>query len=1253
MSCLFTHQQLSRVMAIAKAPYSLALSSQSSSGVPKLFAGFATLLAMSCFSSVATASYEGAASCYEYLGDVCERHTIRYDAHNESEALDACNKYYERINSGLFPCILREDPNSSDYKYYTHKSLDTIQSFDPASFYFSSDPAKPGAYRLSAQQAKSSCNTQHEPCDVITGRTTKRENDIQLKFIEFTRFYDSGSVDPVTWIGSNWRHNFDVTLDRRLLDRRLPVAPGFPLRMPLVTFTSRKIGTHFSEAFPNKHDACERGWDDIKTYAYQGRFSSATVVFNTANDLCEIHVDREIVAYAPILDAIPSRPQATSASASSHTVSRPDGAFYTFVEEETNPGSYREVNGYDVRLVKIAENEFSFHDTDGSIDRFLNHQMIERTLPNGKVLSIHYDAGGRVERVVNDQSSGQLEFVYNSNGQIESVSHPDGNGGNKTVQYTYDSHYNLSRVDYGNGNFRDYTYLNSNSDFPHHLTSVIDENGKTYVDWEYDSSGRVIRSRHLDQSVTTTLEYSPNSTKVTKDFGEDNTNPDVSHVYVYDFNMQNGRFLINRINSPDTGTTTYEYNSNNKRITMTDSRGVVTHYDYDGLGRLKAVRYPLSPQENITYQYDDTANGNGDNNRLSKVIDASGITAYQYYDDGNISVKTTTLNNKNYRINYYYGLDNNLTQVTYPSGLIVHYDYDAQGRVSNVSTGQSQEDLVSGITYLPFGPAKEMTYGNGLKNTMSYDQDDRLTSLVTSNTNTTTTVVDMAYEYMRGNVSKITDNLDQTQTQTQTQSFDYDSLDRLTKSEGGYGVLTYSYDAMGNIDRLSRQNAIYTYEYGPYMYSKRRLKSIEKNVGESTWPAHIFQYDRSGNVHLAVSLKPDSSDNGSIYSTFINTKTYNDANRLTEATFTFWGTYIYNDNFTITAPPISDGTPTTTANYSYNALGQRTQKAITKDGKTTNTYYLYNEAGQLLSEIRNDGGVRDYIYLNGQVIATQDTTVSQVASNAYYVINKETGLKLRPTDRSDGSAIITAAATEISTWAQYRKVMNGDYFYLENVETGKYFRPIPRDNVNGAGLEQRPSTFTGSRTQWSLNRVDNDSPHYHLVNRDSGAHIRPAVNTVGGKVIQRPSSWTGAWTRWRLEPVLTTEKTTAIYYHHNDHLGAPRVLTDKDQRTVWAANYLPFGEATITTETIENNLRLPGQYFDSESKEGGSNWYYSGDRYYYPSLGRYLSPDPIGITNDYSDPQLQIAIKLGAIKETKDAGRMLRSPYSYVQQSRP
>ena len=77
----------------------------------------------------------------------------------------------------------------------------------------------------------------------------------------------------------------------------------------------------------------------------------------------------------------------------------------------------------------------------------------------------------------------------------------------------------------------------------------------------------------------------------------------------------------------------------------------------------------------------------------------------------------------------------------------------------------------------------------------------------------------------------------------------------------------------------------------------------------------------------------------------------------------------------------------------------------------------------------------------------------------------------------------------------------------------------------------------------------------------------------------------------------------ATYYFANDHLGSSQAIFDQNGQTVWQARYDPFGAATISPDsTLVNNLRLPGQYFDSET-ELHYNWH----RYYEPGLGRYLS----------------------------------------------
>jgi RHS repeat-associated protein len=77
-----------------------------------------------------------------------------------------------------------------------------------------------------------------------------------------------------------------------------------------------------------------------------------------------------------------------------------------------------------------------------------------------------------------------------------------------------------------------------------------------------------------------------------------------------------------------------------------------------------------------------------------------------------------------------------------------------------------------------------------------------------------------------------------------------------------------------------------------------------------------------------------------------------------------------------------------------------------------------------------------------------------------------------------------------------------------------------------------------------------------------------------------------------------------------NHLGAPMEILRPGATVVWSGSYAPFGQAIVRGENSESGCRyrLPGQYEDSET-----GLHYNSYRYYDPSIGRYLTPDPIGI----------------------------------------
>ncbi len=81
-----------------------------------------------------------------------------------------------------------------------------------------------------------------------------------------------------------------------------------------------------------------------------------------------------------------------------------------------------------------------------------------------------------------------------------------------------------------------------------------------------------------------------------------------------------------------------------------------------------------------------------------------------------------------------------------------------------------------------------------------------------------------------------------------------------------------------------------------------------------------------------------------------------------------------------------------------------------------------------------------------------------------------------------------------------------------------------------------------------------------------------------------------------------------VYYVISDHLGTPQQIVDSTGAVVWKAAFQPFGETQILTETITNNIRFPGQYYDAET-----GLHYNWNRYYDPDTGRYLTLDPVGL----------------------------------------
>jgi RHS repeat-associated protein len=91
-------------------------------------------------------------------------------------------------------------------------------------------------------------------------------------------------------------------------------------------------------------------------------------------------------------------------------------------------------------------------------------------------------------------------------------------------------------------------------------------------------------------------------------------------------------------------------------------------------------------------------------------------------------------------------------------------------------------------------------------------------------------------------------------------------------------------------------------------------------------------------------------------------------------------------------------------------------------------------------------------------------------------------------------------------------------------------------------------------------------------------------------------------------------KDTTLSYIQQDHLTGTSVISDTSGNSTGTIKYMPFGVRRNSTGTIPTDKQFTGQRLDD------TGLYYYGARYYDPTIGRFISPDPIIL--NIRNPQL-------------------------------
>ncbi len=667
-----------------------------------------------------------------------------------------------------------------------------------------------------------------------------------------------------------------------------------------------------------------------------------------------------------------------------------NGHTRTWTYTYTTSGLLETVNGPRTDVTDTTTNTYT---TDGYLKQVTNAlgHVTEITSHNARGLpltikdantvetQLSYDPRGRLTQATMNSSQGDAttKFAYDLLGQVMRITRPDGS----VLNYEYDAAHRVTAIT---------NHANERIDY------TLDAEGNRTTETVKSSSGTIVRthtrtfdslSRLLTQvgasTQTTTYAYDANGNTISitdplinqtqQAFDALNrlvkvTDP-LSGEADYTYTAQdqlasvadqrsltttytyNGFGEVIQLTSPDTGTTTYVIDAAGNRTQQTDARSIVTNYTYDALNRVTSRSYPASTSENVTYGYDDQTSGNNGKGRLTSLTDQSGTTSYVYGDRGNVRSDTRVIGGQTYVTQYQYDLADHLMQVTYPTGRLVTYQRDAQGRVAAVTTqttaSHAPTPLATNITYEPFGPITSLTYGNGLGLDLSYDQDSRLTAIHTANGGTVIQDLDYTYD-AANNITAITDTL----TSARTQTFGYDLVHRLTSATGLYGTMGYTYDAVGN--RVTRTQGGST-ETLAYAAGSNQLLSVADGTTTRT-----FSHTPNGQTTT------DHRGVGEVYDLL-----YNHQNRLHE----------------VKKNSLAD------TQYTYNALGQRVLKD-TVAPTAVDLHFLYDQDGHLLTESTSTGAItREYIHLDGLPLAVVDVGSGGSTPNLDLILdNTDTGV---------------------------------------------------------------------------------------------------------------------------------------------------------------------------------------------------------------------------------------------------------------------
>lgn len=1030
------------------------------------------------------------------------------------------------------------------------------------------------------------CAITGHPVDIASGRVFTSQVDFERPGripIEFTRRYDTSSVDYDGPFGPGWIHPFDIHLwqdkDQGMIIFRNEEARvvGFPLltigqkgfnpfeklwlerteEHVYVLTNDAGIQHRFSLVQPERRNAAEAGTSEATA------FRLTTVEDATGNRLRFSYEDGNL-----------------------KTITDSAGDQLRFDYLTLTDGRKR------IAEIHLTQDELTTRTTLLMRYAYDESGHLVNATDRGNV-PWHYAYDHDLLIRETNRNGSSFHFEYEGAGQNARCIHTWGDGGIFERYLTYDSAALSTLVKDPLGDATTYSF--NELGLP---IVVIDVLGGVTRN-EYDDVGR----------KTTSIDPEGRRTEYRYD----------EHGNVLQLTRPDGRSIITqyneankaiRITDPNGNGWQQEWDAHNLLTRQVTPLGAESQYEYDVRGQLTRVINPLGAQTTLAYD------SYGNLTRLTDALDHTTVFTYDAF--GNVTTKLDALGQ---RTRYTYDEKGRLTQVTLPSGATITCAYDAE---DNLIRYQDENGAVTQLEYSGSNEILRRLQPDGNVVEYHYDSEDRLIGVSNQRGE--------RYELKRDTLGRIVEEVDYwgqgrryayTAAGDLTESVDplgrliryqTDPLGRIFKKllpdpTQSHGVQeeTFAYDANGNLTACENAAIRVTRQFDP----EGRL--LEERQGEECVVSNT--YDLNGNrITRTTSLELGGQSYAhTVHYRFdaldqaiaIEVEGHSPL-RLTR-----------NALGQVTEERLS---PDLRRRLAYSVDGYLTAQEVTRDARPLfDQTYTYDAAGNLSEKRDSEYGVERFTYDPlGRLIAHLDP---QQRLKRYLADPAGDRLRTRVMQRPNGS-------DTDHEWSR-----EGEY-------DGTFYRFDRAGNLihrSGTGPD---TNFTWDANQRLIASRANDKTttyQYDPLGRrvakqtgDSLTYFYWDGDTLLGDVLvskgERQSLTLRLMREWvyypeTFEPLAMIQDQIApeqsesnnwrktLYLYHNDPNGCPNRLMDPEGQVVWAVQYEAWGTADqLVVSRVDNPLRLQGQYCDAET-----GLHYNRYRYYDPVAGQFVSQDPIGL----------------------------------------